>query len=89
LFWRQLVGPGLAALLAAQLTKLDGRRVFVVGLALRQFGLTRGHVHDEFRKLVEVSGAFAFWHDYNMTGPDRIFHLLADNGYTFKMFTDG
>jgi hypothetical protein len=73
----QLIGSGLAALLAAKLAQLSRRRVLTVGLTLRQFGVTRGHVHNELRELVDVSRTFTFWHGYSMPGPYGIFHLIA------------
>jgi hypothetical protein len=66
LLWGQFVSPSFPSLLAAKLPELDGGGVFVVRLTLWQFGVTRGHIHDEFGELVEVSGTFAFWHGSSM-----------------------
>jgi hypothetical protein len=66
LLTRQFIGPSLAALLTAEFAEFDRRRVLPVRLALGQFGVTRGHVHDELGELIEVSGAFAFWHGYSL-----------------------
>jgi hypothetical protein len=55
-----------ATFLSSQAPMFDRGRVFAIGLALGQFGGTRGYVHDELRELVDVSGAFAFWHGYSM-----------------------
>jgi hypothetical protein len=42
---------------------------------LIQFGGTRGHIHDELREMVDVSGVFAFWHGYNMPCMRTIYHF--------------
>jgi hypothetical protein len=62
----QFEGSSFAPFLPAELSEFDRRRVFPVRLMLWQFGFTRGHVHDELRELIDVSGAFAFWHSYSM-----------------------
>jgi hypothetical protein len=54
----QLLGAGITTLLADELTESDGRRVLAIRLVLREFGLTCGHVHDEFGELIEVFGGF-------------------------------
>jgi hypothetical protein len=65
----QLVCTGFAALLAAEPAQLDGSGIFAVWLALGQFSVTYGHVDNELRELVNISGAFAFWHTSSMPYP--------------------
>jgi hypothetical protein len=77
LFMTKLLSSRLTALLAAELAEFDGSGVLANGLILRQFGVTRGHVHDEFRELVDVSGAFAFGHGYSMPCLGERFYLAA------------
>jgi hypothetical protein len=58
----ELVSTGLTALLPAKLAEFDLRRVFPFGLELGQYAFPSVHVHDELRKLIDVSRAFTFWH---------------------------
>jgi len=76
-FLGKLFSSRLAALLAAEFAEFDGCGVLAVGLAFRQFGVTRGHVHDEFGELIDVSGAFAFWYNSNMPCLDGRFYLSS------------
>jgi hypothetical protein len=64
LFPCQFIGTGLSPFFAAKLAEFDRSGVLPLRLTLGQFGFTREHLLDELRQLVDVSGAFAFWHNY-------------------------
>jgi len=81
---RQLLGAGLATLLTATRAQLNRSRVPAVRLALGQFGLTGGHVHDELGELVEVSGPFTFWHGSNMPCLTNGFYPLLKHFFQFR-----
>ena len=78
---------GLAALFPTQFPEFNGSGVLAVGLTLGQFGVTRGHVHNEFRELIKVSGTFAFWHGFSMPDFGGRFYVRKTNFCAFSSGT--